>query len=127
MKIIVDPVVSMEGGARATSSIPPFVRHLLSARQCLSCQDRPALPSHFLGAASLQYFLIKRGGMIAFSLRYEETILNMSFPLYFRLILDRLGQLKLFTFPTYPTLSRHSNPVSYTISSVSQSRVGNFY
>jgi hypothetical protein len=66
MKIIVDPVVSMEGGARATSSIPPFVRHLLSARQCLSCQDRPALPSHFLGAASLQYFLIKRGGMIAF-------------------------------------------------------------
>jgi hypothetical protein len=41
---------------------------------------RPALPPHFLGAASLQYFLIKGGFLLffAFFLRDEETKLNRS-------------------------------------------------
>jgi hypothetical protein len=106
---------------------PPFVKHLLSASRCLSYQDRPALPPHFLGAASFQYFLIKRGVMIAFSLQEEEMTLNRSLSLHFGFILDCLGQLNLFTFPIYPTLSCHSNLVSFTISSVSQSRSGNFH
>lgn len=54
-----------------------------------------------------------------FFLRDEETKLNRSFPLSLRLNFEALGHLNFFNFPAYPTLSRHSNRVSFSASSLS--------